>query len=381
VRKIAVKRLIRDEKGQALIIALVLLLISGLIVAPLLSYMNTGLTTGGVYERKADELYAADAGVEDAVWKIQHPDQADVPSSCGDPTRSYPPITVNGKSVAVTITWVNNTTNTVTYRVVSTATGDGSGTQIEAYITGTTVYGDFSGITDNVITSLGEIELSPNVEVSPPEGEENGPVGNYTAAWPTAKEIAAWYFEDVEDEEPYDSDTVYLYGVDMELGPLYRDGELEITNSQNPLATLTLTGTIYITGDTVISPTKDLIIDLNGYAIFVASNTTGQPALYIGGKCGIAGPGAIIAVGDIKFEPNIEAGTTEPVFVMSISGETFLLPGVDFYGSIAGSVVVDIQPGGSINYPEEGFGVINFPGCTAGRFIYSIASWEVGPPE
>jgi hypothetical protein len=58
-------------------------------------------------------------------------------------------------------------------------------------------------------------------------------------------------------------------------------------------------------------------------------------------------------------------------------GETLVQPNGEFYGSIAGSVDVQLQPGSSLNYPETGFGVINFPGCTAGRYVYSIASWEV----
>jgi hypothetical protein len=72
VRKIAVKRLIRDEKGQALILALILLVVGGLIITSLLGLMNTGLITGQVYENKMHELYAADAGVEDALWKMKN---------------------------------------------------------------------------------------------------------------------------------------------------------------------------------------------------------------------------------------------------------------------------------------------------------------------
>lgn len=368
------KSLIKGEKGQALVAALILLVVGALLITPLLVYMNTGLTSGGVYERRAVELYAADAGVEDAVWKIQQ----GIALCPGNPSMNYTIVDVNDKSVAVTITYVNNTTDTVTYRVESTATGDGSVTKIEAYVIGTSIYGDFSGITNYVITSQGDIDLAPNTEVNPSEGE-HAPVEYYTGAWPTAEELCAWYFEDVGDEEPYSSDTIDLYGVDTELGPLYRDGELEIVNSSNTPATLTLTGTIYITGDTLIGTTgKDFTLDLNGYTIFVASNSSDpQKALWIGGKCTIEGSGAIIAIGDIYFEPNTEAGVTEPIFIMSVEGTSTIQPGGDFYGSIAGSVEVALQPGTSLNYPETGFGVINFPGCTAGRFIYTIATWEV----
>ena len=69
--KIALNKSITDEKGQAFIVVLILLLLGGLIIAPLLAYMSTGLKAGQVYEKKTDELYAADAGVEDARWQIE----------------------------------------------------------------------------------------------------------------------------------------------------------------------------------------------------------------------------------------------------------------------------------------------------------------------
>lgn len=70
--KVAINKSIRDEKGQALILVLVLMVVGGLIIAPLLSYMSTGLIAGRVYEEIADELYAADAGVEDGLWQIKY---------------------------------------------------------------------------------------------------------------------------------------------------------------------------------------------------------------------------------------------------------------------------------------------------------------------
>ena len=63
---------VRDEKGQVLILVLILLLLGALIITPLLGYMSTGLKTGQVFEKKTDELYAADAGIEDAVWHIRY---------------------------------------------------------------------------------------------------------------------------------------------------------------------------------------------------------------------------------------------------------------------------------------------------------------------
>jgi hypothetical protein len=64
------KKLKRDEKGQALIIVIILLVLGGLIIAPLLGFMSSGLVAGQVYEVNMEGLYAADSGIEDACWKL-----------------------------------------------------------------------------------------------------------------------------------------------------------------------------------------------------------------------------------------------------------------------------------------------------------------------
>jgi len=71
--KIVVRRLIRGEKGQAMVLVLILLVVGGLVIAPLLDFMGTGLKVGqGVYEEKMYEIYAADAGVEDGLCQIKY---------------------------------------------------------------------------------------------------------------------------------------------------------------------------------------------------------------------------------------------------------------------------------------------------------------------
>jgi len=76
--KIAVRRLIREEKGQALVLVLILLVVGGLVIAPLLDFMGTGLKVGKeVYENKMYETYAADAGVEHALSLLKYDVLAD----------------------------------------------------------------------------------------------------------------------------------------------------------------------------------------------------------------------------------------------------------------------------------------------------------------
>jgi len=388
--KIPLNRLIQDEKGQAMLLALILLLISGLMAAPLLAHMGSGLLTGQVYETRTAELYAADAGVEDAVWKIQ----TQVPevkfTQCYQST-NYTIRNVNGNSVAVNITsmrFVNNVT--LDYRIVSTATGDGSGTKIDAYITGTNVYGNYSGLLNQIITSQGEIDLKAGVILNPSSGP-NGPAANYTGAWPDTQEevdlLKEFYWLDVKNAVPYyTSATLKVEDYPNGIGPLYwnRTGPLYIENSGGAGLTLKLNGTVYITGDTLIGATNNkFTLDLNGHTIFVASPTVGKNALEIGTKCTtIKGPGVIIAVGDVYFGPDSGAGTNDkPVFVLSVLGTTTIRPGINVFGAIAGSVKVEVQSGNdpTITYPTGGFGSsLNFP-TGIQKLTYSIASWEVNP--
>jgi hypothetical protein len=60
------------EKGQALLLVMIFLLIGSLTLPPLLSFMNTSLKTGGVYKEKSNAIYAADSGIEDGMWQIKY---------------------------------------------------------------------------------------------------------------------------------------------------------------------------------------------------------------------------------------------------------------------------------------------------------------------
>jgi hypothetical protein len=415
VREMSLKKLIRGEKGQALILALILLAVGGLILAPLLAYMRTGLTAGGVCEVKMDELYAADAGVEDAVLKIQHK-----AGGVGNLTKCYPEldpytIGVNNKTVEVRITYLINEPvyPTYQYRVVSTATGDGSGTKIEAYVAVTVKY--YPSIMDQLITIQGD--LTPQqvksleddlakLDIACPTGcTECGVCGqayNYsdydkipagcrgcvavynfpTPAWPTVDSLSSLW-SDAQNQQPDNRRTIDLNGSDMTLEPLKRLGDLTIKNSGGKAATLTLTGSVYITGQTLINGANanepyDLTVDMKGHTIFVSNNTS--KALEIT-QCNVKGPGIIIALGDIKFAPKLEGGITAPVYVLSLLGTTSVFPSGDIYGAIGGKTNVNIGSGTtpSITYPAGGFGNLTLPFCVEAGRTYSIASWEVSP--
>ena len=65
-------RFSRDQRGQVFILALILLILGSIVIAPLLAYMATGMRTTQVYDDKTEQLYAADSGIEDAKWKIHY---------------------------------------------------------------------------------------------------------------------------------------------------------------------------------------------------------------------------------------------------------------------------------------------------------------------
>jgi Flp pilus assembly pilin Flp len=390
--KTYMKRLLRDEKGASLVMVLILLLISGLIIGPLLSYMGTGLITGEVYEMRTDELYAADAGVEDAIWRIPKL------GLCLHQSTNFTIPNINGKKVEVTINCTYEDEQGKSYLVKSTATGGGSGTvatvsgtQIDAYIIGTYKYGDYSNILENVITTLNQIgppsEDKKNIHIIA-EGHE--PVENYPEEqWPDAGQLISFYSEQVEGVTPYDSDEIILID-DVSKGPIYSDMEGLLTiESSSEGATLTLNDTIYITGETLVGKTGDYMkLNLNNNTIFIQSNAIGsQKAFWLGGKCEVEGPGVIVAIGDIELAPSYSIGSEAgPVFVMSISGSTTLRPGADqgdFYGCIAGNVTVVVQSGSDVDmkYPEEEgwYEDFNFPvgNIPDQQLIYSVDSWQV----
>jgi hypothetical protein len=179
IMKTVVKGAMRNEKGNVLILVLILLVVGGLILTPLLGLMSTGLIAGQVYERKMDDYYAADAGVEDAIWRIQTNNLTFVNNS-SEPWH----LTVNDRSVDVVV-YRKDLDPTpcgedFTYQILSTAATDdgggtaaiGSGTQIEAYITAVS---KSSGIMDHVITSPCGYNVSGGQsQINPPEGEEHG---------------------------------------------------------------------------------------------------------------------------------------------------------------------------------------------------------------
>jgi len=396
-----VKGAIRDQKGNVFIMVLILLVVGGLILTPLLGLMTTGLIAGQVYEKKTDEYYAADAGVEDAIWKITHSENISYPYY-------YPePLTVNDKSVGVVI-YREDLDPTAcgtefTYRILSiAATDDGGGTAaidssitIDAHLS--VSYLDLSALLDNAIISQDTIAIQPNNMINgdiwlPVDDEEHLEIGNHVTingtvkdeddvsiTWPTAEQLSTYYLDDVEGG-PDPGPTIDIkYLNPKTIGPWYREGSLAVDNTGDPV-TLVLEDTIYVAGDLQFqqpSVGNNYTIDLNGQTIFAEGSIS-----FASNHITISGSGCIIAVGNINFQPGIAGGGDDFVLVLSITGETYFHPSGDFTGCVAGNTHVQLQPGCTINWisPEGkglnvpwGVGDDEMPPITG----LSILSWEI----
>ena len=403
--KTAVKRLIRDEKGQTLILTLILIIVGGLIMTPLLAYMSTGLIAGEVYERRMAELYAADAGVEDACWQLKQldPDLDKVPTTPEQPPLAYSLGSLNDKEIEVTIDMISGTEGCGIYKVTSTATSaGGSNTTIESYVQNMPLFWN------NAITSTGEIRLESDSEVygdvmgniTVDKGTVTGNIsGPYDPnKWPFSVNFTDFYWPLAENatlpHECCGSKCTLDVAVNSSFGPGFHDGnegDLTIKSTADNI-TATLTGTVYIKGDDATLDIGDggrpFYLDLNYQTIYVEGKNydLSQPnknALYIPpGKVTIIGSGAIIAEGNIDFQPNMETGSEDEfVFVLSLYGRINFQPNGTLYGSVAARDV-ELGPGNVLTHtqpttnPDTGEYVTSFP-TDAVESAVKILTWEV----
>jgi hypothetical protein len=391
--KTVIRTAISDEKGAGVLaLVLVLLVVGGLILTPLLGLMGTGLVSGQVYEKKMNDYYAADAGVEDAIWSIQTNNLTFTADNY-----SYPdPITVNERSVNVTIhrhDWDPTCGENFTYQILSTSTNDdGSGTIIDAHLV--VSYLDLSGLLDNAIVSNNTIDIQPgnyiDGDVWLPDADDlnlhkgseiDGYVkdsNNMTMNWPEYEQLSAYYLDNVEGA--YDPGS-FIDIKDLNpktIGPCHREGSLAVDNTGSP-ATLVLEDTVYVTGNLEFYQSgtgKNYTLNLNRQTIFVEGEID-----FPSNVVGVAGPGCIIARGDINFQPSVVGN--DFVLVYSITGEVNFQPSGNFTGCIAGNVHVQLQPGNTIAWiSPEGKG-LNVP-WGAGDYDklppvtgLTVESWEI----
>jgi len=156
------REVISDERGRVLALALIILGIGALLIPPFLAYTNTKLLATRALEEGLKEQYAADAGMEYALWHLGF-------GGLGVPEggqEELPGIVVNNRAVNVT---VENEGNGV-YKITSIATsGDGSSTTIISYVQIVEGEAEDSGgspVFENAVVSLdGDVVLTGSSRV------------------------------------------------------------------------------------------------------------------------------------------------------------------------------------------------------------------------
>jgi hypothetical protein len=352
------------KKGHVLTLALLIMMVGAILLGLLLQYLGTSLAFAIKSEERAITYYAADSGVEDAFYWLQQdqePEELWVWDE-GANLWTREAYEIGDRTVAVNVEDAGKDI----YRITSTATTDeGKSTRIDAYALAATY--NLSPLGGGAITSNNSVRIQNNGlvngNVSVPGGDAwrvdnkgtiNGTIVPLPPPWPTAEEISTMFWQDVATLEPYPDLYINTAFTSM-VGPLYRDGDLEIMSSV--LGTHeSLNGTIYVTGDMDIGKgggtggegTKDFTLNLNGQTIFV------EGTLQIYEKCTIEGKGSIIALGDILFGPKMQAGDGNYVFTMSVEGMLDFHPKGTYYGSAYGYEHVEVHGGVEVHWVGAG---------------------------
>jgi hypothetical protein len=324
-------RMIKKEAGQALPITLILLALGGLLIVPMLSFMTTNLKTNIQVENKTEGIYAADAGIQDALWKLGNgiePFPEGVESY--ELQENGSPVLINDMTVMVERVPYGDDESLYTIKSTARLNGD-----IKAVIIAQAISGaDYSWLFKHALNSLNDVNIQPgNViyggvmaggEVT---GDQSAVVtGNITqhadVKMPSVATLTNLYRSQVDSEEEApdgwyseDPDTAWTgnYNVSggtpenpWEIPPLYCRGDMEITGS----GYAELTGTLFIDGAFTMQH-KGLTLDLNGQTLYAtyyedpcpATVNSSNCAVYFGPDTQLVGPGCIIGVGSLNFQP------------------------------------------------------------------------------
>jgi len=301
-----------EQQGMAMILALITLTLGTLLIVPVLSYAATGLKTTTIYERHARELYAADAGVESALWNLTEGGLA-VPEGGQS---QLPSLTLNNATVTVTIQSMGKPF----YKITSIATSpDGHSTSIESYISLGSSPFDYA-----MASTEGDINLKGNAEItSSPDALEgniyaNGQItlkgnaevqGDATATGAIGINGNASVTGDVEEN-----------GETLDFEPIDTSGFLSQANMGGTIAgDLTISGNggyflgpVHITGDLKISGNR--VVTLCG-TVWI------DGTIKMSGNSRIEGGETIVAVGNIQIRGNSKLTANNMPFVISTTGD------------------------------------------------------------
>jgi hypothetical protein len=366
-----VKSMCDKEQGQVLILSTFILLISAVCsLVPIVSFMGTGIVTTMNTGLHTQEIYAAEAGVYDAMWRMIMIAPG-VPKGTWDPPLNYAiDGGLNDKSVNVTLSRYNS----FNFRIHSVAkeshTSHQSTVDTDIAILG--VGGlDLAEFAKFAVTSNGTIgadyynvKINGNIWI-PDLANYDGkpPNGDIIAApitgWPTETMLDTYYSYLVNMDSPYANSVIDISNPLLR-GPLYAQGagNYVLTGSGN------LTGSLYIDGNLYFDQYAH--VNLDGNTIYVTGNLQTHPQSFVGG------PGAIISVGNMAFSPHVGNAY---LLVMSVSGSIDFQPNGAFVGAVSGDVDITLRPNSSITWQDPGVGNLDLPGMY--NHIRSIDTWSI----
>ena len=67
-------KLVKEEKGQSLLAVMIVLAVGAVTITASLGYAFASLNLGHVTEKQVERFYAANAGIEYAVWRVEKED-------------------------------------------------------------------------------------------------------------------------------------------------------------------------------------------------------------------------------------------------------------------------------------------------------------------
>jgi hypothetical protein len=93
----------KSEKGQALPLVLIAIVIGALVIPPFLNNTGTSLIGSRVYAQEIYAQYAADSGAEHAIWNLKYGGLSDTLTSVGDNVSYALGESINGLAVNVSV--------------------------------------------------------------------------------------------------------------------------------------------------------------------------------------------------------------------------------------------------------------------------------------
>lgn len=381
--------MMRRESGQVLPLVLIILFLGSILLAPVLAYNSTTLKATVQTKNSQRLLYAADAGVKDALWKLTN-QFSDVQFQTSTGPFPYHLANVNDTApLNVVIERIIDNDYAKTYKITSAAGLGSNAVSIESYVS------NFSGLFAYAAVAKDTINSQPGAKII-------GPISTNASGWPLldAGFLSNYYLygdgwqpkpgpTGPSDLEDFEIDGTIAVNGNMTLGPGYVDGNLKIDGSASGTPTIKLTGTIYVTGIMDIAKNtgeaQKFSLDLNGQTIFI--NGTGISS--ISSNCHIQGDGAIINVGDpgapggysLICMPGGNSTPDDFVFIMSVLGAVNFQPSGNFYGTVAGGaapgVSINLQPGSIFSWTPPPATGINFPMTGGTGAAWRILTWKI----